>query len=128
MVISRMVMQPARSAEAVTVAGNPAVSCGPQGPQARQAEAHADRPQPPDRTEQDHPGIHTSDDDRICYIDPGECIGCNLCLGACPVGAIFTADGALPAPGAWTDLNALWFDDRKAARARVDELSQPPVR
>lgn len=66
--------------------------------------------------------IHTTDEDRICYIDPDSCIGCNLCLPACPVGAIFTADGPPAAPEEWTLVNALWFRDRDAARARVQEL------
>jgi NAD-dependent dihydropyrimidine dehydrogenase PreA subunit len=68
--------------------------------------------------------IQTDDDvDRICYIDPDECIGCNLCLPACPVGAIFTADDIPAAARPWIEVNALWFHDRDAARARVDELA-----
>ena len=67
--------------------------------------------------------IHTDEADRICYIDPDECTGCNLCLPACPVGAIFT-DEALPAAAAgYAQANALWFRDRGAARAMVDELA-----
>jgi ferredoxin len=67
--------------------------------------------------------IHTTDEDRVCYIDPVECIGCNECLPACPVGAIFTEDGPPAAPKAWVAINTLWFSDPAAARARVDELA-----
>lgn len=66
--------------------------------------------------------IHTTDDDRVCYIDPEACIGCNECLPACPVGAIVTAGARPAAPAAWTAINALWFEDPAAARRRVDEL------
>ncbi len=67
--------------------------------------------------------IHTTDDDRVCYIDPEECIGCDACLPACPVGAIATAEGRPPAPARWTEINALWFTDRAAARKLVDDLA-----
>lgn len=66
--------------------------------------------------------IHTDDEDRVCYIDPNECTGCDLCLHACPVGAIFVADGKPAAPTAWVEVNALWFTDRTAARAKVETL------
>lgn len=65
--------------------------------------------------------IHTDDQDRICYIDPEACIDCNACLPACPVGAIYTED-QLPAPSqAFLQINALWFSDKDAARALVDQ-------
>ncbi len=68
--------------------------------------------------------IHTSEDDRICYIDPFECISCNLCLPACPVGAIFTDDNIPAAAEPFIGVNALWFSDPVAARVQVDELAQ----
>jgi NAD-dependent dihydropyrimidine dehydrogenase PreA subunit len=60
--------------------------------------------------------------DRMLYIDPDECIDCGACEPECSVTAIFTED-ALPAQWAdYTEVNALWFRDRDAARARVNEL------
>lgn len=68
--------------------------------------------------------IHTDDDDRICYIDPDECIACNVCLSACPVAAIST-EGDVPGPSAaFVEINALWFRDREAARAMVDGFAR----
>jgi ferredoxin len=67
--------------------------------------------------------IHTTDDDRMCYIDPGSCTGCNACLPACPVGAIYT-EATLPAASArFAAINARWFHDPEAARRAVDELA-----
>ncbi len=67
--------------------------------------------------------IHTTDIDRVCYIDPDECIGCDACLPACPVGAIAVADGRHAAPAEWTALNARWFHDPASVRARIDQLA-----
>jgi NAD-dependent dihydropyrimidine dehydrogenase PreA subunit len=59
--------------------------------------------------------------DRTLYIDPNECIDCGACEPECPVNAIFTAD-AVPAQWSkYTEINALWYNDRDAARAMVDE-------
>jgi ferredoxin len=58
--------------------------------------------------------------DRTLYIDPDECIDCGACEPECPVNAIFTTD-ALPAQWAkYTEINALWYKDKAAARAMVD--------
>lgn len=60
--------------------------------------------------------IHTSPDDRMCYIDPDVCIDCGVCVQACPVQAIF-ADKDLPEDGrVFLEVNAQWFDDKEAAR------------
>jgi NAD-dependent dihydropyrimidine dehydrogenase PreA subunit len=60
--------------------------------------------------------------DRILYIDPDECIDCGACEPECPVQAIFTED-ALPAQWSdYTELNALWFSDKTAARAQLETL------
>ena len=64
--------------------------------------------------------IYLDDEDRMCYIEPNECIDCGVCEPACPVGAIFE-EAALPGESApFTAINALWFSDKDAARAQVD--------
>jgi len=67
--------------------------------------------------------IHEEEDvDRTLYIDPNECIDCGACEPECPVNAIFTED-ALPAQWTkYTEANALWYTDKAAARAMIDEL------
>jgi len=60
--------------------------------------------------------------DRMLYIDPDECIDCGACEPECPVEAIFTEDALPEKWDAYTEVNAVWFSDRAAARARVDEL------
>ena len=67
--------------------------------------------------------IHQDEgEDRMLYIDPDECIDCGACEPACPVTAIFTEDDV---PDNWKDytaLNAQWFKDKAAARAKVNQL------
>ena len=67
--------------------------------------------------------IYFEPDDRMCFIEPDECIDCAVCEAACPVGAIFV-DSAVPAEAAeFTALNAAWFTDKEATRARIDEIA-----
>src|SRR6266481_2657789 len=57
--------------------------------------------------------------DRKLYIDPDECIDCGACVPVCPVKAIYT-DYELPTPWrAYADIDALWYRDKEAARARA---------
>jgi len=58
--------------------------------------------------------------DRTLYIDNNECIDCGACEPECPVNAIFTED-ALPAQWAvYTEINAVWYKDKEAARDMVN--------
>ena len=63
------------------------------------------------------------DDDKMLYIDPDECIDCGACEPACPVTAIFAEDDVPDAMKPYTEINALWFKDKAAARAKVDALA-----
>jgi ferredoxin len=57
--------------------------------------------------------------DRKLYIDPDECIDCGACEPACPVSAIFAEDD-LPADQAfYAEVDATWYKDKAAARAKV---------
>jgi NAD-dependent dihydropyrimidine dehydrogenase PreA subunit len=68
--------------------------------------------------------ILVEEDDRMCYIEPNDCIDCGVCEGACPVGAIFE-EAAVPKESVeFTEINALWFEDKTAARARVDAFME----
>ena len=64
--------------------------------------------------------IHTTDDDRMLYIEPAECIDCAVCVSACPVGAIFSDEDTPAESEAFKEINALWFEDQTAARAKVE--------
>ena len=63
--------------------------------------------------------IHTTDDDAIYYIDPDECIDCGACEPACPVTAIFAEDDVPADQAIYTEIDALWFKDKDAARAKI---------
>ena len=60
--------------------------------------------------------------DRKLYIDPDECIDCGACEPACPVTAIFAEDDVPEGQKEYTEIDALWFKDKAAARARVQAL------
>jgi NAD-dependent dihydropyrimidine dehydrogenase PreA subunit len=61
-------------------------------------------------------------EDRMLYIDPDECIDCGACEPACPVTAIFAEDDVPDDMKAYTALNAQWYKDKAAARAKVNQL------
>ena len=60
--------------------------------------------------------------DRKLYIDPDECIDCGACEPVCPVTAIFAEDDVPEQWTEYTELDAQWFKDPDAVRARVNEL------
>ena len=57
--------------------------------------------------------------DRMEYIDPDECIDCGACEPACPVSAIFAEDDVPDDQQAFKEINALWYQDKAAARAKI---------
>ena len=48
-----------------------------------------------------------------------------LFRSVCPVTAIFAEDDVPPDQAAYTEIDALWFKDPEAARAKVNELKAP---
>ncbi len=62
------------------------------------------------------------DEDSLLYIDPDECIDCGACEPACPVTAIYAEDDVPDDQAPFTEINALWFKDKAAARAKVSEV------
>ena len=66
--------------------------------------------------------IHGDEEDRMLFIDPDECIDCGACEPVCPVTAIFAEDDVPDSQAEYTPINALWFMDKDAARAKVNEL------
>ena len=63
-----------------------------------------------------------TDEDRMLYIDPVECIDCGACVDPCPVDAIYAEEDVPPEWQEYTELNSLYFKDPEAARVRVDAL------
>lgn len=63
--------------------------------------------------------------DRMLYIDPDECIDCGACEPVCPVTAIFAEDDVPDSQKEFTALNAQWYKDKEAVRARVNEIKPP---
>lgn len=67
--------------------------------------------------------IYGDEDDRMCFVAPDACIDCAVCEAACPVGAIYR-DTDLPGDlASFLEINKLYFADKAAARARVDEVA-----
>jgi ferredoxin len=57
--------------------------------------------------------IHGTDQDKMLFIDPEECIDCGGCIPACPVDAIFPENEV---PEKWQDytrINADYFKDKR---------------
>ena len=63
--------------------------------------------------------------DRKLFIDPEECIDCGACEPACPVTAIFAEEDLPDDQSAYLEIDALWFQDKDAARKKVNELKPP---
>lgn len=63
--------------------------------------------------------------DRMEYIDPDECIDCGACEPVCPVTAIFAEDDVPDDQKEFIELNAKWYKDPDAVRARVNQIKAP---
>ena len=68
--------------------------------------------------------IYGDADDRMCYVHPVDCIDCGVCEAACPVQAIYPASEVRGEAVPFVVINALWFQDKVAARAAVAGLSR----
>ena len=60
--------------------------------------------------------------DLKAYIDPHVCIDCGACEAVCPVTAIFPDYGVPADQQAFLEIDALWYRDKDAARAKVLEV------
>jgi NAD-dependent dihydropyrimidine dehydrogenase PreA subunit len=68
---------------------------------------------------------HEEGVDRKLYIDPDECIDCGACEPVCPVTAIFAEDDVPDQWKEYIELDAKWYKDPDAVRARINELKPP---
>ena len=59
------------------------------------------------------------ENEEMLYIDPDECIDCGACEPACPVSAIFEQDDVPDDQQIFTEIDALWYHDKAAARAKI---------
>lgn len=66
--------------------------------------------------------IYVEAGDRMCYINPEECIDCAVCVAACPVAAIYDEKDLAPEDAPFLSVNARWFVDKAEARAEVERL------
>jgi ferredoxin len=66
--------------------------------------------------------IHETDEDRMVFIDPEECIDCGACVDPCPVDAIFAEEDVPADQAPYTEINKLYFKDRDAARGKLNTL------
>lgn len=68
--------------------------------------------------------IYADEEDRMRFIHPTECIDCAVCVEACPVAAIY-GEGDLPQDAQpFLEINKLWFDDKNAARAKIETVKE----
>lgn len=56
--------------------------------------------------------IHTTDGDRMYYIDPDGCIDCSACVNVCPVDAIYSTYDMPAGQEKYEEINAAYFRDR----------------
>ena len=63
-----------------------------------------------------------SEEDRMLYVNPEECIDCAACEPVCPVNAIFADEDTPDQWKGYVAVNADFFKDAAAARAKVNEL------
>ena len=57
--------------------------------------------------------IHGTDQDKMLFIDPEECIDCGGCVPACPVNAIFPEHEVPEKLREYTQINADYFKNKK---------------